>query len=89
VLGALGKAAIRIRERLGESLSSIKKFDTPIEQATTASLEALKAYSVGKRLQTEAGDGEALPSFKQPPSSIPTLRWRMRTPGLSMEISAR
>jgi serine/threonine protein kinase/tetratricopeptide (TPR) repeat protein len=65
VLGALGKAATRLREKLGESFSSIEKFDTPIEQATTASLEALKAYSVGYRLQEEAGDAEALPSFKR------------------------
>jgi len=65
VLGALGKAATRLREKLGESLSSIRKFDTPVEQATTSSLEALKSYSVGKRLQVEAGDAEALPSYKR------------------------
>jgi eukaryotic-like serine/threonine-protein kinase len=65
VLGALGKATTRLREKLGESLSSIRKFDTPIEQATTSSLEALKNYSVGKRLQVEAGDAEALPSYKR------------------------
>ncbi len=65
VLGALGKAATRLREKLGESLSSIRKFDTPVEQATTSSLEALKNYGVGKRLQAEAGDTEALPSFKR------------------------
>ena len=65
VLGALGKAATRLREKLGESLSSVRKFDTPGEQATTASLEALKAYSVGKRLQVESGDAEALPSYKR------------------------
>jgi serine/threonine protein kinase/predicted Zn-dependent protease len=65
VLGALGKAATRLREKLGESLSSIRKFDTPVEQATTASLEALKNYGVGKRLQVEAGDAEALSSYKR------------------------
>jgi eukaryotic-like serine/threonine-protein kinase len=65
VLGALGKAATRLRATLGESLSSIRKFDTPVEQATTASLDALKAYSVGKRLQVEAGDAEALPAYKR------------------------
>lgn len=65
VLGALGKSATRLRGKLGESLSSIQKFDTPVEQATTASLDALKAYSVGKRLQVESGDAEALPPYKR------------------------
>ena len=65
VLGALGKAATQLREKLGESLNSIQKFNTPIEQATTSSLEALKAYSVGFNLQTSAGDAQALPSYKR------------------------
>ncbi|HEX4804024.1 MAG TPA: protein kinase [Myxococcaceae bacterium] len=47
VLGVLGKAASRIRGKLGESLGSVQKFDVPIEQATTSSLEALKAYTAG------------------------------------------
>lgn len=64
VLGALGKAATQLREKLGESLNSIQQFNTPIEQATTSSLEALKAYSIGFNLRTTAGDPEALPSFK-------------------------
>ena len=45
VLKALGEAAARLRTKLGESLVTAQKFDTPIEQATTPSLEALKAYS--------------------------------------------
>ncbi|HKW24206.1 MAG TPA: protein kinase [Terriglobales bacterium] len=45
VLDALGKAATEMRNRLGESLSTVRKFDTPLEQATTPSLEALKAFS--------------------------------------------
>jgi eukaryotic-like serine/threonine-protein kinase len=46
VLDALGKAATSLRKRLGESLTSIQKFDIPLDQATTSSLEALKAYSL-------------------------------------------
>src|SRR6202162_4768272 len=46
VLKALGKAAASLRGKLGESLATIQKFDAPIEQATTPSLEALKAYSM-------------------------------------------
>jgi eukaryotic-like serine/threonine-protein kinase len=49
VLGALGTASTKIREQLGESLKTIQKLDTPIEQATTPSLEALQAYSMGRR----------------------------------------
>jgi eukaryotic-like serine/threonine-protein kinase len=47
VLSALGTAASSLRQKLGESLSSIKKYDVAIEQATTSSLEALKAYATG------------------------------------------
>ena len=46
VLSALGQAATSLRKKLGESLASIQKFDTPLEQATTSSLEALKAFSL-------------------------------------------
>jgi eukaryotic-like serine/threonine-protein kinase len=47
VLDALGEAASKLRSELGESLASVRKFDVPLEQATTSSLEALKAYSRG------------------------------------------
>ena len=47
VLKALDKAASQLRDKLGESLASIQKFDTPLEETTTSSLEALKAYSLG------------------------------------------
>jgi eukaryotic-like serine/threonine-protein kinase len=49
VLDALGKTASEMRRKLGESLSTVQKIDTPLEQATTPSLEALKAYSAGQR----------------------------------------
>jgi len=49
VLDALGKTAAEMRNKLGESLSTVEKFDTPLEEATTPSLEALKAFSSGKR----------------------------------------
>jgi len=48
VLDALGKTASEMRNKLGESLSTVQKFDTPLEQATTPSLEALKAFSSGR-----------------------------------------
>jgi tetratricopeptide (TPR) repeat protein/predicted Ser/Thr protein kinase len=51
VLDALGRTASEIRNKLGESLSTVQKFDTPLEQATTVSLEALKAFSMGHRFR--------------------------------------
>ncbi len=51
VLGALDKAAGKLRGKLGESLSTVQKFDTPLEQATTPSLEALQAYTLGRKTQ--------------------------------------
>jgi serine/threonine protein kinase len=65
VLGALGSAAEDIRRKLGESLASIQKFNTPIQEATTSSLEALKAYSLGTQTRTTQGDEAATPFFKQ------------------------
>jgi len=65
VLKALGQAASRLREKLGESLSSVKKFDSPIEEATTSSLEALKAFSQGNELRVSGHDREAIPFYKR------------------------
>ena len=56
VLDALGKTASEIRNKLGESLSTVQKFDIPLEQATTSSLEALQAYSAGYRAAIGEGD---------------------------------
>ncbi len=65
VLGALGNAAEDLRRKLGESLASIQKFNTPIEEATTSSLEALKAYSLGIQARATQGEEPAVPFFKQ------------------------
>jgi tetratricopeptide (TPR) repeat protein/predicted Ser/Thr protein kinase len=64
VLKALDEAARKLRERVGESLSTVEKFDTPIEQATTPSLEALQAYSLGERKGT-ADCASAVPQFQR------------------------
>jgi DNA-binding winged helix-turn-helix (wHTH) protein/tetratricopeptide (TPR) repeat protein len=61
VLGALGEAAIKLRRELGESLATVQRFDVPLEQATTSSLEALKAYSVGQKAARENGAAQSLP----------------------------
>jgi len=65
VLPALGQAAAKLRNEVGESLSSVQKFDVPLEQATTSSLEAVKSYTLGLRAQSEKGDAEAIPFFKR------------------------
>jgi serine/threonine protein kinase/tetratricopeptide (TPR) repeat protein len=61
VLATLGDAVAKLRRELGESLASVQKFDVPLQQATTSSLEALKAYSLGKRMLDEKGPVAALP----------------------------
>ena len=65
VLDALGEAASKLRGELGESLATVKKFDVPLEQATTSSLEALKAYSLGGKVYDEKGMAAALPYFQR------------------------
>ncbi|PYU49055.1 MAG: CadC family transcriptional regulator, partial [Acidobacteria bacterium] len=65
VLDALGKAASEMRRKLGESLSTVQKFNTPLEQATTPSLEALQAYNLGWQAFFAHGDSAAAVSFFQ------------------------
>ena len=54
VLGALGQLGTQLREKLGESLTTIQKYDKPLEQVTTSSLEALKSYTQGFKAQDSA-----------------------------------
>ena len=61
VLDALGEAASKLRSELGESLATVQKFDVPLAEATTSSLEALKAYSLGWEAFPEKGTAAALP----------------------------
>jgi tetratricopeptide (TPR) repeat protein len=65
VLKALDAAAVSLRGKLGESLSSMQKYATPVEEATTPSLEALKAYSLGVKTFYAKGVTAALPFFKR------------------------
>jgi hypothetical protein len=65
VLKALDAAAVSLRSKLGESLSSVQRYDAPLEEATTPSLEALKAYSLGQKTRWEKGDTAALPFYKR------------------------
>jgi len=65
VLSSLGTAAMNLRQKLGESLNSIKKYDVAIEQATTSSLEALKAFSMGNEERNKGRTREALNHYKR------------------------
>ena len=65
VLDAIGRASSQIREKLGESLTTVQRFDTPLAQATTSSLEALKAYSLGLSKFGKGDPSGAMPLFQQ------------------------
>jgi eukaryotic-like serine/threonine-protein kinase len=65
VLDTLGEAASKLRSELGESLATVQKFDVPLVDATTSSLEALKAYSLGWKALNESGTAAALPYFRR------------------------
>jgi eukaryotic-like serine/threonine-protein kinase len=64
VLEALGKTASEIRNKLGESLSTVRKLDTPLEQATTPSLEALQAYSLANKAFGSGEYGAVVPLLR-------------------------
>jgi tetratricopeptide (TPR) repeat protein len=65
VLKALGSAADKLRRGLGESLASIDRYDARIQEATTPSLDALKAYSQGLATRRRQGDLASIPFFRQ------------------------
>jgi DNA-binding winged helix-turn-helix (wHTH) protein/tetratricopeptide (TPR) repeat protein len=65
VIAALGKAASRLRKQLGESLSSLEKYDAPLDLATTSSLEALQAYRAGQVQFRSGKTRESIPYFER------------------------
>jgi eukaryotic-like serine/threonine-protein kinase len=65
VLNAVGDAAAKLRGGLGESMSTVQKLDVPLAQATTSSLEALQAYSLGEKELTQHGAVGALPHHQR------------------------
>ena len=65
VLDALGKTAETLRSKLGESLGSIRKYDTPLEQATTPSLDALNAYTLATKAHRQKGDAASIVHYKR------------------------
>jgi len=65
VLAALGTAGKKLRERLGESLSSVQKYDVPMDRVTTSSLDALRAYSLAGSKYDAEGDAASIPFLKR------------------------
>jgi tetratricopeptide (TPR) repeat protein len=100
VLSALGTASTKLREQLGESLKTIQKLDTPIEQATTPSLEALQAYSMGRRNLIVKGDYTAAvpllersirldPNFAMAYATLGTTYFNLGDKTLAAEFTGR
>ena len=75
VLDALGEAASKLRGELGESLATVQKFDVPLAEATTSSLEALKAYGLGWKARNEKGKPQPSLTINAPSSLIRILPW--------------
>jgi serine/threonine protein kinase/predicted Zn-dependent protease len=99
VLKALSQATSKLREKLGESLGSLKKFDAPLEEATTSSLEALKSYSLGVEQSLSGKWLQAIPFYKRAIELDPNFALayiglaivygNTYQPGLSAENAAR
>jgi len=81
VLNALSEIASKFRARVGESLTTVKKYDTPLAEATTPSLEALRAYSMGWKVGNTGVRRPLSPFSKTPLRSTPNLQWHMRLSG--------
>src|SRR4029077_3798809 len=65
VLKSLDKAASSLRQKMGESLASVQQFAKPLEQATTSSLEALQAFTLGQNEHQKMRDDGAIPFLKK------------------------
>jgi len=82
VLDTLGQAASKLRGELGESLATVQKLDVPLEQATTSSLEALQAYSLGRKADDEKGSAAALPYHQRAIQLDPNFAMGYRAVGV-------
>ncbi len=83
VLKALDKAASSLREKLGESIGSVQKFATPLEAATTSSLEALKEFSTGQAAHSRFDDEGAVPHLKRAVEIDPNFAMAWATLGIA------
>jgi serine/threonine protein kinase/tetratricopeptide (TPR) repeat protein len=99
VLKALDAAAASLRSKLGESLSTVQEYATPLADATTPSLEALRAYSLGYKTRFAKGDTAALPLYKRAVELDPNFAYaynglavgysNLNEPGLAAEYARK
>jgi tetratricopeptide (TPR) repeat protein len=87
ILGTLAATATQLRVKLGESISSVHKYDTPIEQVTTTSLDALQAYGVAIKMRLQEGDSAVIPYFTRAAELDPNFA--MAYVGLGVSYSNR
>ncbi len=83
VLKSLDSAASSLRSKLGESIGSVQKFTTPLEQATTSSLEALQAFSQGEAEHLKLDDSKAIPPLRRAVELDPNFAMAYATLGVS------
>jgi eukaryotic-like serine/threonine-protein kinase len=83
VLKSLDEAASKLRQKMGESLASVKQFATPLEQATTTSLEALKEFSLGQAAHLRLDDVAAIPHLKRATELDPNFAMAYATLGVA------
>jgi eukaryotic-like serine/threonine-protein kinase len=83
VLKSLDRAASGLRQKLGESIGSVQKFATPLEAATTSSLEALQAYSLGFAEHQKTNDDAAIPHLKRAVELDPNFAMAYATMGVA------
>jgi eukaryotic-like serine/threonine-protein kinase len=89
VLKSLDKAASNLRQKMGESLASVQQFATPLEQATTSSLEALQAFTLGQVQHQRMNDPEAIPYLKKAVELDPNFAMAWATLGIAYHNSGR
>ena len=83
VLNALSQVARKFRTRVGESLATVEKHSTPLAEATTSSLEALKAYSTGMKVALSSGNAAAIPFYRRAVEIDPQFAMAQAMLGLS------
>ena len=89
VLKSLDSAASKLRQKMGESLASVQQFATPLEQATTSSLEALQAFSLGQSEHHNTNDEAAIPHLKRAVELDPNFAMAWATLGVSLNNTTR
>jgi serine/threonine protein kinase/tetratricopeptide (TPR) repeat protein len=89
VLKSLDKAASDLRQKMGESLASVQQFATPLEQATTSSLEALQAFTLGHDEHQKMRDDAALPHLKKAVELDPNFAMAWATMGVALSNMGR